>query len=113
VHSLRNTSDVQLSAFGVPPAGYMSSTSMLAYFFMRSMREQGAWIWLPIVAGTAIHLPFNLAEILHHAVNFAVLPDDRRLAVLIPRLQNEKCDHPIPAYDEKGVFTAEAWNVLG
>ena len=57
--AFRNASSVQLSAFGGPPAGYMSCRSMLAYFFIRSMREQGAWIWLPTVAGTAIHLPFT------------------------------------------------------
>src|SRR5258708_26860994 len=50
--ALRNVSVVQLSALGGAPAGYIAWTSILAYFFIRSMREQGPLIWLPIVAGT-------------------------------------------------------------
>ena len=46
---------------------------MPAYFFIRSMREQGPLIWLPMLAGTASHLPLSLAEIFHRAVDFAVL----------------------------------------
>src|SRR5215469_2292462 len=55
--ALRNVSSVQLSALGGEPAGYISCTSMPAYFFIRSMREQGPLIWLPQVAGTPSHLP--------------------------------------------------------
>src|ERR1700704_666113 len=53
--ALRNVSVVQLSALGGLPAGYISCTSMPAYFFIRSIREQGPLIWLPIQAGTASH----------------------------------------------------------
>src|SRR5438034_1271675 len=42
---------------GIAPAGYISCTSMLAYFFIKSMREQGPLIWLPMQAGTPSHLP--------------------------------------------------------
>src|SRR5204862_4758263 len=55
--AFRNVSIVQLSAFGGPPAGYIACTSMLAYFFIRSIREQGPLIWLPMQAGTPSHLP--------------------------------------------------------
>src|SRR5258708_23679519 len=54
--ALRNVSVVQLSALGGAPAGYISCTSMPAYFFIRSIREQGPLIWLPIQAGTPHHL---------------------------------------------------------
>src|SRR5437879_12606559 len=50
--AFRNVSSVQLSALGGEPAGYISCTSIPAYFFIRSMRVQGPLIWLPIVAGT-------------------------------------------------------------
>src|SRR5258708_3555473 len=53
---LRNVSVVQLSALGGLPAGYISCTSMPAYCFIRSIREQGPLIWLPIQVGTASHL---------------------------------------------------------
>ncbi len=55
---------VQSSALGGLPAGYIAWTSMSAYFFIRSMREQGPLIWLPTQAGTPSHLPSDLAEIL-------------------------------------------------
>ena len=55
--ALRNASSVQLSAFGGLPAGYIASTSMPACCFIRSMREHGPLIWLPVVAGTASHWP--------------------------------------------------------
>src|SRR5262249_19683623 len=55
--AFRNVSIVQLSAFGGEPAGYIACTSMLAYFFIRSMREHGGWNWLPLQAGTPSHLP--------------------------------------------------------
>src|ERR1700730_18868900 len=58
--ALRNVSVVQLSALGGAPAGYIAWTSTLAYFFIRSMREQGPLIWLPIVAGTPSHLSLAL-----------------------------------------------------
>jgi ABC-type dipeptide/oligopeptide/nickel transport system ATPase component len=36
---------------------------MLAYFFIRSIREQGAWIWLPTQAGTrASRISFGWSE---------------------------------------------------
>src|ERR1700736_4956622 len=54
--ALRKVSVVQPSAFGGEPAGYIACTSMPAYFFIRSMREQGPLIWLPIQAGTPSHL---------------------------------------------------------
>src|SRR3979490_2055066 len=54
--ALRKVSVVQLSALGGLPAGYISCTSMPAYFFIRSMREQGPLIWLPIQVGTPSHL---------------------------------------------------------
>ena len=53
-------SRVQFSAFGGPPAGYIAWMSMPACCFSMSMREQGPLIWLPIVAGTASHLPPTL-----------------------------------------------------
>src|SRR6266702_3111484 len=58
--ALRNASSVQFSAFGGAPAGYMACTSMPACCFIRSMREHGPLIWLPIVAGTAIQRPWDL-----------------------------------------------------
>src|SRR5439155_5722118 len=48
---------VQLSALGGLPAGYIACTSILAYFFIRSIREQGPLIWLPTQEGTPSHLP--------------------------------------------------------
>src|SRR5258707_534767 len=54
--AFRNVSVVQLSALGGLPAGYISWTSILANFFIRSMREQGPLIWLPMQAGTPSHL---------------------------------------------------------
>ncbi len=62
--ALRKVSSVQVSAFGALPAGYMACTSMPACCFIRSMREHGPLIWLPTVAGTAIHWPSIAAEIL-------------------------------------------------
>ena len=59
------------------PAGYISCTSMLACFFIRSMREQGPLIWLPTQAGTPSHLSPALPRYLHRAVDFAVLLDER------------------------------------
>ena len=73
--AFRNVSSVQLSAFGGLPAGYIACTSMSAYFFIRSMREQGPLIWLPMLAGTPSHLPFGLAEVSDRVVYFAVLLD--------------------------------------
>ena len=55
--AFRKVSKVQFSAFGAAPAGYMACTSMPACCFMRSMREQGPLIWLPMVAGTASQRP--------------------------------------------------------
>ena len=52
----RYNAEHSYSAFGSEPAGYMACTSILASFFIRSMREQGPLIWLPTVAGTASHL---------------------------------------------------------
>ena len=74
--AFRKVSVVQLSAFGGLPAGYIAWTSMPACFFIRSMREQGPLIWLPTQAGTPSHLPLGLAEILHGAVDVAVLLDE-------------------------------------
>src|ERR1700761_3024498 len=54
--AFRKVSVVQLSALGGAPAGYISWTSILASFFIRSMREQGPLIWLPTQAGTPSHL---------------------------------------------------------
>src|SRR6202022_2763067 len=54
--AFRNVSVVQFSALGGAPAGYIFLTSMLANFFIRSIREQGPLIWLPMQAGTASHL---------------------------------------------------------
>src|ERR1700733_4162321 len=54
--AFRKASVVQLSALGGLPAGYISCTSIPAYFFIRSIREQGPLIWLPIQAGTPSHL---------------------------------------------------------
>ena len=58
--AFRKASNVQASALGGAPAGYIACTSMLAYCFKRSMREHGPLIWLPAVAGTASHLPLSL-----------------------------------------------------
>ena len=55
--ALRNVSSVQFSALGALPAGYIACTSMPACCFIRSMREHGPLIWLPIVAGTASQWP--------------------------------------------------------
>src|ERR1700744_3652164 len=44
--AFRKVSNVQSSALGGLPAGYIACTSMLANFFIRSMREQGPLIWL-------------------------------------------------------------------
>src|ERR1700738_2402969 len=60
--ALRNVSVVQLSALGGAPAGYIAWTSISAYFFIRSIREQGPLIWLPIVAGTPSHFAPALAR---------------------------------------------------
>ncbi len=76
--ALRNVSSVQLSAFGGAPAGYIACTSMPACCFIRSMREHGPLIWLPMVAGTATHWPSGAAEILDRLVDGAVLLDQRR-----------------------------------
>ena len=62
--AFRKVSVVQSSALGGLPAGYISWTSMLAYFFIRSMREQGPLIWLPTHGGNAEPLAVELAEIL-------------------------------------------------
>src|SRR5262245_11065845 len=58
--ALRKASSVQASAFAGLPAGYIACTSMPAYCFIKSMREQGPLIWLPTVAGTATQLPLIL-----------------------------------------------------
>src|SRR4051794_26552372 len=60
--AFRNVSMFQLSALGASPGGYMATTSIPACCFIRSMREQGPLIWLPGVAGIAIHLPFTRAR---------------------------------------------------
>ncbi len=62
--AFRNVSVVQSSAFGGAPAGYIAWTSMLACFFIRSMREQGPLIWLPIAGGNAKPFVAGFAEIL-------------------------------------------------
>src|SRR5260221_14085930 len=63
--ALGNVSVVQLSAFGGLPAGYISCTSMPAYFFIRSMRVQGPLVWLPMVAGIKNHFVLGLVEECH------------------------------------------------
>jgi len=64
----RNVSQVQLSALGGAPAGYMACTSIPACCFMRSMREQGGLSALMTAHGTATHLPFTLPR--YSAVRF-------------------------------------------
>src|SRR5258707_15879778 len=54
--ALRNGSVVQFFALGGLPAGYISCTAMAAHFFIRSMREHGPLILLPIQVGTPSHL---------------------------------------------------------
>ena len=48
----RKASNVQASAFGGPPAGYMVCRSMPACCLSKSMREHGPLTLLPLVAGT-------------------------------------------------------------
>ena len=50
---------------------------MLAYFFIRSMREQGPLIWLPIQCGNAEPLALTWPRYFDRVVYLAVLLDDR------------------------------------
>ena len=65
--AFRKVSSVQASALGGAPAGYIAWTSMPACCFIRSMREHGPLIWLPIVGRHREPLAVDLAEILDRA----------------------------------------------
>src|SRR5260221_12751831 len=63
----RKVSHVHLSASslsGGPPAGYILVISRPPNSLNLLMRAQGGLTWLPLVAGTATHLPFCLPRYL-------------------------------------------------
>ena len=94
-------------ALAAAAAGYIASTSMPAYSFMRSMRVHGPLNWLPTVAGHCDPLPLHLAKILDRGIDRAVARE-HLLHHIVHRLE---ASHTAPVPRSRGPMMS--WPGLG